>query len=240
MVDYDWIYDDPQLPYYNYPDKTRWTDRSQHPDTNLNHYYQIDTGLDFYAIEQQKLDLILRFGFRYTDIGFDAYNGDYIYSDQVNGFRGDVGNFTDGLGISYRQKLPGFYLNPRVNWKIAQAVDLTFGGTIGATYKPMDRDHHWHRNLVFVEDLESTTFWGLNATIDYRVTPCLLFYVEGNYDKYTLHKGHTIVSDGYQSSNSGNDAAGADLETLHIKIGFRYQKHHEPLLGNDRFSHFSF
>ncbi|MEQ1841292.1 MAG: omptin family outer membrane protease, partial [Verrucomicrobiales bacterium] len=84
MVDYDWLGFD-----------SRWTDRSQHDDTELEHYFQGDLGISSEIYAKDGFDLSLRGGFRYTDVAWASFGGDYIYSTfaPLGLFRDDVGNF---------------------------------------------------------------------------------------------------------------------------------------------------
>ena len=47
MVDYDWLD----------PTRADWTDRSVHPDTDLNHYVQVDLGIDYDPFGNREIHL---------------------------------------------------------------------------------------------------------------------------------------------------------------------------------------
>ena len=210
MVDYDWIYP-----------TSDWSHWSLHPDTNLNHYFQFDFGLDYLLHEQQNFSAAIRAGFRYTDISFDAYGGSYIYSDN-GGFRNSSGVFNPNIHvISYRQKYPGLYIGPRVKWTPNQKFMVRIGAQAGYAIEPSAQDHHWLRRLVFVDHLEATPFYGFMLGVDYDLAPNATFYVEASYDKYVRTEGSTEVKWPTGSFGLPPDSAAADLRTTQIKAGVR-------------------
>lgn len=218
MADYDYLI--PGLP---------WSHRSLHSDTNLNHYFQFDTGLDFMAFATEKVEVHTKVGFRYTDISMDAYGGNFVYS--TVGFRDSVGRFpANELGISYRQKLPGIYFAPQIQWEPTPNLNFKIGGLIGTTFNSEARDHHWQRGLLFVDNLNRTAFYGAMFGIDYRVAQNATLYLEGSYDKYKRTEGYTdISSTRFGTFSTGPDTAGADLTTTQIKAGVRIEGNKKPL-----------
>ena len=221
MVDYDWLV--PNAP---------WTHRSLHPNTELNHYFQYDGGLDFVALGSDAFKVHVRGGFRYTDISMDAYGGSYVYSNL--GFRDSRGVFPGNqLGISYRQKLPGVYLAPRIEWAPTTRLNFNIGGTIGTTFNAEARDHHWQRRLLFVDHLNRSAFYGASLGIDYRIRPNTTLYVEGSYDKYRRTEGYTEIRRGFAQGFTGPDTSGAELKTTQIKAGIRIEGHKKRLFKQD-------
>ncbi len=215
MVDYDYL-----------GDNTSWTDRSLHPRTKLKHYYQADLGFDFTVIKKPTFQLDFRLGARYTEAAWDAYGGSYVYSsDPKSGaIRDDVGNFPDHeIGISYRQRLPGVYLGPKIEWAVFERLSVRAGGLVGVTYAKEDRDRHWARDLVFEVDLESRPFYGGMLEFEYALTRNMQLYVEGNYDYYSLAKGPTTISNTVTGEvyRIGGDSAGAALEAWQVKAGVK-------------------
>jgi len=217
MVDYDWLYP-----------TSDWSHRSEHPDTDLNHYVQVDLGLDFKIFESDCLAVTLRGAYRYTDIAFDAYGGSYIYS--TGGFRDDAGTFPGGVAISYRQKLPGVYIGPRIGWSVNERLRVKGGVLAGLTFNPVARDHHWLRETLFVDNLEGNAFYGANLGIDYALTDCTVLYVEGSYDHYEPTRGYTEITSPLGYGVTPHGSAGAELETTQIKAGVRFDSWHGPLV----------
>lgn len=212
LVDYDWLGtgDD-------------WTDRSLHDDTALDHYFQTDAGAAWTFHESEALSLAAQFGFRYTDISFTARGGDFVYSTDPTGglFRDDRGSFPAGEpGISYRQQWPGLYLGPEATWA-RDRFSVKAGGLAGIALSPSDRDHHWDRNLLFVEDFESRGFFGAHLALTQALTDSVSLNLEALYEYWQLAKGSTRVTDtatGEVEIYSG-EAAGARLESWQLRLG---------------------
>jgi outer membrane protease len=211
MVDYDWLGLD-----------VNWTDRSQHDDTSLEHYFQGDIGLSYTLLDWPSFQFALRAGFRYTDIAWAAHGGSYIYSTLPPfTFRDDRGHFPDGqLGIAYRQQFPGVFLGPQIAWSLGRWT-LRGGGLAGMTISASDRDRHWASDSIFVEEFDQQAFFGANLGVDYTLKNALTLFLEGCYDKYPVMKGSMEHTDLTTQSSTllGGASAGASLETWQIRGG---------------------
>ncbi len=217
MENYDWL-----MP------TSEWSDQSIHPDTDLDHYFQFDLGFDYHMLKREKLNVDLRFGFRYTDISFTAYGGDFTYS--FNDFRDTVGSFPDGAPIiSYRQKHPGFSIGPRFRWCATPRLTVRGGAFAGITLNASGRDHHWERELLFEDHLKSSAYYGASVGIDYRIGCRASFYLEGMYDEYTRADGSTTVTYQGASVDFGEGSAAADLRTSQVRVGVKIEGKHRPL-----------
>ncbi|RNF35156.1 omptin family outer membrane protease [Paracoccus methylarcula] len=98
MTDFDWL-----APFAKGTSDHQWTDRSRHPDSQLDHYLDLElaAGRDFDLNEATRVNL--HGGLKYTWVEWHARGGSYIYSE--NGFRDARGSFPDGeVGISYKQQ----------------------------------------------------------------------------------------------------------------------------------------
>lgn len=215
MVDYDFLRDgSPVL-----------TDRSLHPATELDHYYQIDLGIDYTLIESDKVDLALRLGVRYTDVKWTAFGGSFVYTDDPNNgpLNNDVGTFPAGEVIEYRQQLPGAYLGPQASVKASERLTISGGGIAGLSFSSQDTDFHFLRGDLFKNDFDPAAIYGGNIGVDYLLTPRTTLYLKGNYDRYALMKGSTEISDldGGNRESFGGDAAGATLESWQVKAGLK-------------------
>lgn len=220
MTDYDWRARDT----FGIDD---WTDRSQHPDTALDHYYALDIGARFTVLQNSDRDFGVIGGVRYTDVKWSARGGDYVYSGCTSFpddcyFREDIGNFPDGQpGITYQQKLPAYYTG------IAGSIDQglwTFDGAlkIGATVGARDIDHHWQRDILFLGDFKPGLYLGVSANANYRVKENVRLSFGFSYDHYGLVKGsvttYSIATgefSGFEPANSG----GAALRALRLSAG---------------------
>jgi outer membrane protease len=213
MVDTDWLGFD-----------ANWTDRSRHPDTSLEHYFQGEVGLSWLAWDRGPWQLFLRGGFRYTDIAWAAHGGSYVYSTfPPFTFRDQQGDFPNGaLGIAYRQKIPGVFLGPQFSCALGR-LTLRGGGLAGMSISPSDRDRHWAAGSIFVEEFDQQVFFGGNVGLDYKLENALTLFFEGVYDKFPLMKGSSQFTDlaTGETQLEGGAAAGASLETWQIRGGVR-------------------
>ena len=212
MVDYDWLGSTP-----------RWTERSLHPDTDLDSYYRVDVGASWAFLKGARYSLAALTGFRYIDISWTARGGSYVYSTDPDFglFRDDRGSFPRGEnGISYRQKIPGFYLGPDCRWNSGRLEAMTtmiIGVTVGAT----DRDRHWNRNLLFDESFDSQVFFGFQVGLSYALTSSLRLFLDARYDHYELMKGSMRVTDLSTSrvQTLPGDAAAASFGSWQCRTG---------------------
>jgi omptin len=214
MVDYDWL-----------GDGQDWTDRSTHPDTRLDHYYRLDLGVDWTWLQRGEWALSALAGFRYTDIAWTARGGEFVYStDPTAGlFRDDLGSFPPGEpGISYRQKLPGVYLGPQAEWTRGR-FSFRGGAVAGLTFSASDRDHHWDRDLLFVEEFDSRGFFEVSLGMTCSLGKNASLYADLRHDRYQLMKGSTWLRD----SSTGtietypDGSAGARFESWQVRAGLQ-------------------
>lgn len=212
LVDYDWL-----------GSGAEWTDRSRHPDTGLDHYFHLDAGADWSLLDWGGLSLSARGGFRLVDVSWTARGGDYVYSSAPDegGFRDERGTFPAGeAGISYRQKLPGLYLGPQATWETGR-LTWRAGALAGLTLGPSDRDHHWDRNLLFVEDFDSRGFFEVSLGVSYALHDTAELYLEGIHERYQLMKGSIWQRDTATGATEfyGGDSAGARFESWQFRTG---------------------
>jgi outer membrane protease len=213
MTDYDWL--------AGYFGRDSWTHKSVSPDTNLGRAWQGDVSVSAAYYSDEDLALTVIGGFRRYDVKYSSRGGSFIYS--VNGFRDTVGNLPgDRIGIAYRQVWDTPYLGLGAfyngeNWSVSAEV-------IGSPFvMSRDKDFHALRNIIFKEDFDTTGMVGLNAGVEYRLTPLLSLAGRVEYTRYLLAKGGTTLFDG----NTGTTvtypkpAAGADAETLLISAGVK-------------------
>ncbi len=211
MVDYDWLVEGQD-----------WSERSQHPDTELDRYVTVDVSARYDFLKRERGRLGLTGGFSYTNVKWTARGGDFVYSSPGD-FRDQVGSFPDGQkGISYEQQLPAIYAGP------AAAIsfwDMTLSGRAvgGITLEGRDVDDHWNRNLRFEENFDPAPYLGLAARLDVPIGPGADLFLGGRYQRHFLMKGTTTITD----SGSGEvefldgDAAGASFSALTFDAGLR-------------------
>lgn len=214
MVDYDWIYPGNSGP--NGPDD--WTDRSIHPDTDLDHYWAgtLELSKEVYATEDTSLSL--GGGFKYTDVKWTAYGGSFIYSGA--GFRDTVGNFTDGeKGISYRQQIPVAYGTAALTH---QYGNWTLGAGLkgGLSFGIRDTDDHWMRDLRFYDTMDAAPMLGADLSASYQWNDNTSFFVAGAFEKIFRRGGDVEIVDTTTGSSSFiSDGAGADFQSVQVSFG---------------------
>lgn len=214
MEDYDWI-----APFVvGTPGMDNWTDRSVHPNTNLDWYFNGSLHAAYKFELEQGPDIQVHGGFEYTDVQWTANGGDYIYSDV--GFRDDIGSFGPGRGITYRQQFPALMTGANA---IFEHGSWTFdiGAKAGLTLGAKATDHHWLRDLRFVEDVFVAPVLGASAKAEYAVSESMDFTLSGKVDRIFLGRSNTNIFDIPTGAPSGGstDASGADLISAALKVG---------------------
>ncbi len=222
MEDYDWF--GPDFVSYDADD---WTHRSQHTDTNLDWYFNgsLLVGHDFALGEGVKVNL--NGGFKYTDVQWTAFGGTYVYSgmegDLPGNYHGYVGSFPDGeKGITYRQSFPALVAGADFEAEL-DALTLSAGVQGGFTVYGTGDDHHWMRDLNFIDTLESAPLVAAHAAAEVEVIEGMTIFAQGTIEKVFTARGDTdtydIPTDDYIESYS--DAAGGDLFAASLSLGLK-------------------
>lgn len=216
MEDHDWF-----GPYFAGYDFNDWTHRSQHPDTQLAHYFSGDLAVGHDLPLGAAVTLNLHAGVKYTDVRWNAFGGTYDYS--VTGFRADTGSFLDGTpAISFQQRYPGVFLGASLAahqgpWSLsAQARG-------GVSIKATDTDHHWMRDLRFEDKYGAIPFMTAAARVDYAVNDKASLFLGGDYEQFFHAFGDTTIysiASGAQGPTSVK-AAGMTLRAISVSGGFR-------------------
>jgi outer membrane protease len=211
MEDYDWLNGSPVF--------DNWTHRSQHPDTNLDHYWTGAAALGYDLFKDETAIIRLHGGFKYTDVQWSAYGGSYVYS--VGGFRDTTGNFADGEpGITYRQQFPEIFVGVDGEERYG---NIRVGGLLrgGVTLYSVATDNHWMRDRLFIDDLKVAPTFTAAADIGFALGPMAEFVIAGRYEQIFQQRGDTRVYD----TTTGNliatsaDGAGADLASVQVTAG---------------------
>jgi outer membrane protease len=209
MVDFDW----------GVPGND-WTDRSQHPDTRLNHYFSgsIEAGREVLNLDGTAVTLAG--GIKYTDIKWSAFGGSYVYSSFR--FRDTRGSFPDNQkGISYQQQWPV----PFIGVDLARSEGKwTFLGSLkgGVAVNGTGTDDHWVRNLRFIDRINATAAVMASASAEYEVRQNTAVFVSGSFDRIFHARGDTDLRDrssGYRQTYK--NSAGADFMSGTISLGLR-------------------
>jgi outer membrane protease len=214
MKDYDWL--EPFSPGRGDDD---WSDRSIHPDTDLNRYINLDVALGRNFAFNDTTTVNLHGGFKYTDVKWSAYGGSYVYS--FNGFRDDIGTFPDGeRGISFEQRYPTLFIGAEAT---TQIDDWSLSGLLrgGFAVNASDTDHHWMRDLRFEDEYDTNPFVSVGASARYQWNERTSFFLAGNFDKYFRKTGDTTLYDIPSGARGAKykDSAGMDFVSTTISVG---------------------
>ena len=215
MTDYDWL-----PPYYRDTSKTGWSDRSQHSDTRLDHYLTGSIEINRTLLEDPLQHLSAGIGFRYTDVQWSAYGGDYIYS--WRGFRNNVGEFNNSeKAITYRQQIPVFYGNVTGGRKFGN-WSLNAGLEGGAMIYAKATDDHWMRSIRFTDKFHVGGMFGAKAGIAYALTENASLYLDGAYEYTSFGRGDkTLTPTGGTTGLFYKDTAGGDMQSLFVGAGVK-------------------
>lgn len=208
MEDYDWLVEGRD-----------WSERSRHTETPLQRYLAFDLGARYDFLVRERGSLGLLGGFRYTDVKWTAYGGDFLYTN--TDFRDTAGHFPEGeKGISYRQMLPALYLGPSGSLR-AWGLDFSASALGGVSIEAGDQDNHWQRDLYFEEDFDPAPYVSLQARVAWPIGPSASLFLGTRYERHFIMKGGTTTTDTTtgEVEFTGGDAAGASFEALRIDAG---------------------
>lgn len=219
MEEYDW---GETLPAGYPPDA--WSDLSVHPDTQLIRYWTVDIAFGRNVPLTEASVINLHGGFKYTNVKWTAYGGSYVYSS-YSGFRDVSGDFNAGEpAISYEQSYPALFLGAEIATQLSGWMLSAFARG-GISIAPRDDDHHWMRDIYFIETYGQTPFISLGVRAEYALNSRLFMFLAGNFDQYFHKTGDTEIFD-IKSGKSlvvYPDAAGMKLQSLAISAGFQYR-----------------
>jgi outer membrane protease len=215
MEDYDWL--TPFRPSFAFND---WTHRSQHPNTNLDWYLDGSIAIGKNLLVEPNATLNVNGGLRYTDIQWAARGGSFTYS--VGGFRDTSGEFADVPGITYRQQLPVLFAGidaevtdgPWTYTADAQAGVVLFG---------LATDHHWMRDLRFLDIIRPAPVFSASASMAYDFSDNMGVFLGGSVEKMMVARADAETYDipsGTQLSSFPN-SSGAELGTISVTAGLK-------------------
>jgi outer membrane protease len=214
MEDYDWTKGDDTF--------ANWSDRSQHPDTRLDHYFTGAASLGYALVKDDSAVVRAHGGFRYTYTQWTARGGSYVYST-AGGFRDNPGTFADGVpAVTYRQQFPELFVG--VDGEQDHG-GFRVGGLLrgGLTFFSVTTDDHWLRNLRFVDRLyvaptitagvDVGVPLGENAELTLAARYDHIFEQRGNTEYYNIATGAPTGAIG--------DVAGGALRSAEITAGLK-------------------
>lgn len=214
MVDYDWL-----EPFRAGFGADQWTDRSIHPDTDLNKYLNIGIALGHDFAVSETATVNLHGGFKYRDIKWTAKGGSFVYSSFA--FRDTIGDFTPGEpGISYQQTMPTVFVG--INGK-TEIDAWTLSGQLrgGVTVNATDQDFHFARDLLFDEKYGPIPYVAASVNASYKLNDTINLFGGADFEHYFTTKGDTTVSSISTRQVLGvfPDGAGMDFTSITLKGG---------------------
>jgi outer membrane protease len=220
MEDYDWRDYDGVGPFVPGDGRDDWTDRSQHPDTQLDYFASGSAALGYDVVRGEAASINLNGGLQYSDVQWTASGGHALYS--TGGFRNDSFDIPTGPAATYRQQLPSVFAG--VDGQM-DSGSLHLGAMLraGVTMFGRSTDEHWKRDLRFSDTLylAPTLAIGANAALD--LSPTSQVFVAARYTQVFTTRATSDVRNTntgalvFHGSNSG----GLDLRTIDITAGLK-------------------
>ncbi|WP_348063378.1 omptin family outer membrane protease [Devosia sp.] len=213
MEDYDWLGGSDA--------DNAWTDRSQHNDTKLDHYFTGSLSAGYDLVNDGQSTLRVSGGVKYTDVKWSAYGGSYIYSN--GGFRNQFGDFAAGApGITYRQQLPELFVG------VDGDVDyggVRWGGMLrgGVTTYARTTDDHWMRHLQVIDQLGFAPTFTAGSDLGFALGPNVQLFIDARYSAIFRQRGQSDYYDTVTGNRTihSSDAGAGELQTLELTGGLK-------------------
>lgn len=214
MEDYDWTKGDDTF--------ANWSHRSQHPQTDLDHYFTGAASLGYELVNHDNAVIRAHAGFKYTDVQWTAYGGSFIYSS-VGGFR-DV-SFTNPdsvAGATYRQQFPELFLGVDGEERYG---NFRVGGLLrgGVTFLSVTTDNHWLTNVRFLDNLYVAPTFTAGVDVGYAIGPNAEITLAARYDHIFEQRGNTKYYNIATGAQTGGllDVAAAGLRSAEVTAGLK-------------------
>lgn len=211
MVDYDWLS----------PDQSGWSDRSTHPDTQLQRAYQAEAAATFWAWQAHGWQLGALLGYQRNEYQWQARGGSFVYSD--TGFRDLQGSFEPGeKGITYRQtfRAPLAGLVARYQW---QAWSLEARWKYSRWINADDYDIHHLRDTTFAGSGDEARLHAGSLALSYALTPQMALRGSVDYQEYREGRGPVSINAPDGSFTDRGEAGGMSNRTVHYAAGLSYR-----------------
>lgn len=215
MEDYDWLRGDDTF--------DNWSHRSQHPDTQLDHYFTGAGSLGYELVNDGNAVIRAHGGFKYTDVQWTAYGGTYLYSDP--GFRDTPGSIPDGVAaITYRQQFPELFVGVDGEEHYG---NFRVGGLLraGVTFLGVANDNHYLRipPLHFVDSLYMAPTMTIGADIGFALGRNAELTLAARYDHIFEQRGDVKEYNATTGALRGTyiNAAAAALRSAEITAGVK-------------------
>ena len=216
MEDYDWLKGDDSF--------ANWSHRSQHPDTQLDHYFTGAAALGYELVHDDSAVIRAHGGIKYTDVQWTAYGGTYVYSS-AGGFRDIAGSVPDGVaGITSRQQLPELFLGVDGEERYG---NFRVGGLLrgGVTFLGVATDDHHLRipPLHFVDSLWMAPTFTAGVDVGFALGRNVELTLAARYDHIFEQRGDAKIYDANTDTliGSSTGTAAAAMRSAEITAGLK-------------------
>ena len=195
-----------------------WTSGTRHPNTKLNHYYNISAHVakSFEVDNNQTLDI--EAGFKYIDTEWSVFGGD-LFVNAGGGAQRTVGLFvTPAELINYQQKLPTVFIGAQSDIKYH---NFTFGFGVrgGGAIKAKDEIDLPISNQSIKGEFDFIPFIDIHSDVAYKINDNFSLTAGANFQKYFRTRTNASVSPAGLAAII--DETGADLTAIDLSIGTR-------------------
>ncbi len=212
MDDYDYLI----------PGSRDWTDWSHHEKTDVTAGSIVDLGVEFSFVRTDVLQLKGLAGYKRDNFSWEAYGGEYTYSDD-GGFRNSTGSLSNSVAsIGYEQTFTSLYFGLGMAAKFA-AFELSSRFIYAPFVQGEATDYHYLRNLVTYDDADDGDMIGFDVAGSFLLSQHLSIDMGYSYQRYDTMQGDSE----WHYEDSGvvyffADGAGMDQTSSLISLAFRY------------------
>lgn len=177
MDDYDWMVVGQD-----------WSDWSHHEETDVTEGSIIDLNAEFAFFRTESVAFNAIVGYKRDEFGWEAYDGDFVYSSAgtARDITGSIPN--EILGIGYEQTFTSLYFGMGL---AANFTKFELAGRI--IYSPLVNgeatDNHYLRNLVTYDEIDDGDMIAFDISGNYHINNHLSVLMAYSYQKYDTTQG---------------------------------------------------
>lgn len=215
MEDYDWMDDS----------INDWTHYSNHINTQNTKVNIFDIKLNHNSSIFSNMKLNYGVGFKYENMKYVAYDGDYIYSFIPTGdYRTITGSFS-GKATTYETKKYIPYINIGTNIEVLPKLSLILEGKYSNLTYVNGIDTHHFRDLTFEDKSYYGEYYSYEIKLDYKASNNLSFEVGYLNNTLKQTKGNTTITDNlngnqWETKDSGGNSSKSKVITFSLKYSF--------------------
>lgn len=198
-----------------------WTDWSHHENTDVTEGSIVDLNVEFSFFRTETLALKAIGGYKHDNFGWEAYGGDYIYSE--GGFRDTTGSISDSIvTIGYEQTFTSLYFGLGMAAKF-NAFELSSRFIYAPLVEGEATDNHYLRNLVTYDEGEDGDMFAFDVSGSFLINPNFAIDLGYSYQRYDTMQGDSE----WHFRDEGiiyyfPDGAGMDQTSSLLSLALRY------------------